>query len=87
LDNGIDLITYSNAIKNIFPDKEDRNTGYTSLIYNKQLYLGVSTAVYKINLDNSTDFSYTNGSFDKVKNSEGTGVEPGRSEWQIIIGT
>lgn len=71
LDNGIDLITYSNAIKNIFPDKEDRNTGYTSLIYNKQLFLGVSTAVYKINLDNSADLSYTNGTFDKIQNSEG----------------
>lgn len=71
LDNGIDLVTYSNAIKNIFPDKEDRNTGYTSLIFNNQLYLGVSTAVYKINLDKSADLSYTNGSFSKVKNSEG----------------
>ncbi len=71
LDNGIDLITYSNAIKNIFPDKEDRNTGYASVIYDKQLYLGVSTGVYKINLDNNTDLSYINGSFHKVKNSEG----------------
>lgn len=72
LDNGIDLVTYSNAIKNIFPDKEDRNSGYTSAIHNNQLYLGVSTGVYKIALDSiNKDISYTNGTFDFVENSKG----------------
>jgi ligand-binding sensor domain-containing protein/DNA-binding CsgD family transcriptional regulator len=72
LDNGIDLITYSNAIKNIFPDGEDRNSGYTSVIHDDQLYLGVSTGVYKIRLNNiNRDLSYTNGSFELVQNSEG----------------
>jgi len=72
LDNGIDLVTYGNAIKNIFPDTEDRNTGYTAVIHDKQLYLGVASGVYKIKLaDNNTDISYVNGTFEFVKNSEG----------------
>ena len=71
LDNGIDLITYGNAIKNIFPDTEDRNTGYTAAIHDKQLYLGVASGVYKIPLDHNSDISYVNGSFEFVKNSEG----------------
>ena len=72
LDNGIDLITYSNAIKNIFPGQEDRNSGYTSIIYNKKLYLGVSTGLYLINLDPViNDLSYTNGSFEFIENTKG----------------
>jgi DNA-binding CsgD family transcriptional regulator len=72
LDNGIDLVTYSNAIRNIFPDQENRNSGYTSIIHDNQLYLGVSTGVYKIGLDNiNRDISYTNGTFEFVQNSEG----------------
>jgi DNA-binding CsgD family transcriptional regulator len=72
LDNGIDLVTYSNAIKNIFPDTEDRNSGYTSAIHDHQLYLGVSTGVYKIPLNEAVaDISYVNGTFELVKNSEG----------------
>src|SRR5436190_7704654 len=72
LDNGIDLVTYSNAIKNIFPDQEDRNSGYTSIIYHNNLYLGVSTGLYVINLDpDSRDISYTNGSFEFIENTRG----------------
>ncbi len=72
LDNGIDLVTYSNAIRNIFPDQQNRNAGYTSTVYRKELYLGVSTGVYRIKLDSLfRDISYTIGAFDFVENSQG----------------
>lgn len=72
LDNGIDLVTYSNAIRNIFPDLQNRNTGYTSTIFKNELYLGVSTGVYRIKLDQlANDISYTIGTFDFVENSQG----------------
>lgn len=72
LDNGIDLVTYSNAIRNIFPDLQNRNAGYTSAVFENELYLGVSTGVYRIKLDPSfSDISYTIGAFDFVLNSEG----------------
>ena len=72
LDNGIDLVTYSNAIRNIFPDEDNRNSGYTSAIFNNELYLGVSTGVYRIGLKSpAKDLSYTIGRFDFVHNSQG----------------
>ncbi len=72
LDNGIDLVTYSNAIRNIFPDQQNRNAGYTSTIFRNELYLGVSTGVYRIKLDELfKDISYTIGRFDFVENSQG----------------
>jgi DNA-binding CsgD family transcriptional regulator len=72
LDNGIDLITYSNSIKNIFADGDDRNSGYTSMVHNGQLYLGLSTGLYKVGLHpGNKDLSYTNGSFEFVQHSEG----------------
>jgi ligand-binding sensor domain-containing protein/DNA-binding CsgD family transcriptional regulator len=72
LDNGIDLVTYSNAIRNIFPDQQNRNAGYTATIFRNELYLGVSTGVYRIKLDELfKDISYTIGTFDFVENSQG----------------
>ena len=71
LDNGIDMITYHNAITTIFPEKEDRNAGYTSLIYRRHLYLGGSTGLFSIALDSSRDLSRIKGSFDFVENTRG----------------
>jgi len=72
LDNGIDLIMYSNAIKNIFPDLDGRNSGYSSIIYKNQLYLGIATGAYSIPIDTTTkDYSYINGTFSFVKKSNG----------------
>lgn len=72
LDNGIDLVAYNNAIRNIYPDGEDRNAGYTSMIHKGQLYFGLSTGLYKVNLQpDHRDFSYTNASIDFVPKTEG----------------
>ncbi|MCU7552761.1 hypothetical protein OCK74_26825 [Chitinophagaceae bacterium LB-8] len=72
LDNGIDLISYSNAIKNIYPDNDERNAGYTSIIHDNHLYMGVSTGLYKIDLDyENKDISNVKGSFSFVENSKG----------------
>ncbi|MDF2187339.1 triple tyrosine motif-containing protein [Paraflavitalea sp. CAU 1676] len=72
LDNGIDLVAYSNSIKNIFPDGEDRNAGYTSMIFKGQLYCGLSTGLYKVTLNpGEKDYSYSNNAFEFVPRSEG----------------
>ncbi|HEX6430861.1 MAG TPA: triple tyrosine motif-containing protein [Niastella sp.] len=72
LDNGIDCITWNNAIKNIFPEPVDRNSGYTSIVRNNRLYLGTASGLYKANLPATyTDLSYTIGSFTLVENSKG----------------
>jgi DNA-binding CsgD family transcriptional regulator len=73
LDNGIDLVVYSNAIKHVFPDLAERNAGYTSIMHQDYLYLGVSTGVYRIKQDGPArkDLSFTRGKFEFVENSKG----------------
>lgn len=72
LDNGIDVIAYNNAIKNIFPDKNSKNPGFASAIYDNKLYLGLATGLYKINLKpGNTDLSDLHESFSFVENTKG----------------
>lgn len=71
LDNGIDLITYNNAIKNIFPEKEDRNSGYAAAIQDNFLYIGLSTGLYRVQLSGEKDLSYTLGKFEQVLQTKG----------------
>ena len=61
LDNGIDLVQYNNAIKNIFPEPEDKNAGFTSIVHNNELYLGLASGAYVLPLDNTKDISYIKG--------------------------
>jgi len=71
LDNGIDLVLYSNAIQQIFPEPEDRNAGYASIVYQNKLYLGLVSGAYEVPLDNDKDLSYTRGNFKLVTGSKG----------------
>lgn len=71
LANGIDLILYNNAIKNVFPEEQDKNAGYVSVIYNNKLYLGLASGAYTIALDDSKEISYTKGKFEPVQGSKG----------------
>lgn len=71
LSNGIDLVVYSNAIQQIFPEAEDRNAGYASIIHHNKLYLGLASGAYQVPLANDKDLSYTHGTFELVKGSKG----------------
>ncbi len=71
LDNGIDLVLYNNAIRYLFPEPEDRSAGYTSAIYNDQLYLGLSSGAYVATLSAADDISYTKGKFQLIEGSKG----------------
>lgn len=70
-DNGIDLVLYSNAIQQIFPDGEDRSAGYASMFYRNKLYLGLASGAYSVALDTGKDISYTRGNFRLLKGSKG----------------
>jgi ligand-binding sensor domain-containing protein len=70
-DNGIDLVLYSNAIQQIFPDGEDRNAGYASMLYGNKLYLGLVSGAYEVAVNKESDLSYTRGNFQTVKGSKG----------------
>jgi len=71
LNNGIDLVLYNNAIKNIFPESQDRNAGYTSVIYKNKLYLGLASGAYMTSLNTGNDISYSRGNFEMVQQSKG----------------
>jgi DNA-binding CsgD family transcriptional regulator len=88
LDNGIDLVVYSNAIKHIFPDKAERNAGYTSMLHNGYLYMGVSTGVYRIQYDATTrkDLSTIKGNFEFVENSGGQVWALSEVHGQLLMG-
>ena len=71
LDNGIDLVLYSNSIQQIFPEGDDRHAGYASMVYKGNLYLGLVSGAYQVPLSGEGDLSYTRADFKKVEGSKG----------------
>lgn len=70
LDNGIDMIAYNSAIKEINPFAQD-GSGYSALIFNNKLYAGTSNGLYSVTLQPTTDLSFSRGSFIPVNNTKG----------------
>jgi ligand-binding sensor domain-containing protein len=71
LDNGIDFVAYSNAIKHIFPDYQEQSAGKSVIIHNNTLYLGTSNGLYHTPIDQQQDISYVKSSFEPVPNTKG----------------
>ncbi|HWK06202.1 MAG TPA: triple tyrosine motif-containing protein [Puia sp.] len=72
LDNGIDFIAYNNAIKHVYPEKLNEGLGYTSIIYNKELYVGTSNGLYRVPVTDKEDLSFINGEFQPVPGTRGS---------------
>ena len=70
LDNGIDLVAYNSAIKQIHPVAQD-GSGYTAIIYNNQLYTGTSNGLFSVPLQPMKDLSFSKGYFTAVNNTKG----------------
>ena len=70
LDNGIDLINYNSAIKQINPMSQD-GSGYTAILNNNRLFLGTSNGLYSVILQEMTDMSFSKGNFMPVDNTKG----------------
>jgi len=62
LDNGISIIHANSSIKYIYPDRDKDLTGYASIFFNNQLWLGTSDAVYS---------GHLNSSFQRIPGTEG----------------
>lgn len=71
LDRGIDFIAFNNAVKHINPAIFDEGAGYSSVIFNNRLYIGLSNRIYQLPLEPVKDYSYITNEFKEVKNSEG----------------
>ncbi|MBS1661677.1 MAG: transcriptional regulator [Bacteroidetes bacterium] len=73
LDNGIDFIAYNNAIKHIYPEKLNEGLGYTSLVYNKEFFVGTSNGLYSLPIDEQVgDLSFLRGEFKSIPNTKGS---------------
>ncbi len=72
LNNGISFIAYNAAIKYIKPSKNNDVSGYSSSVFNNQLYIASSDGAYTAPLFNSTkDISFSKSEFTRIKNSSG----------------
>lgn len=72
LEDGIDFITYNNALKYITPNKRKQTGGYAAQILNHQLFIGTSNGLYSTPLPpHLTDFSYTKSTFKEIQNIQG----------------
>lgn len=71
LDNGIDMVRYNTAVKQILPDNKRYLTTYTATIFDKQLYIGTSDGVFSTPLDGRQDLSFLQSRFRQISNSAG----------------
>ncbi len=70
LNNGIDMIAYNSAIKQINPLAQN-GAGYNALIHHNQLFVGTSNGLYSIGVAPLQDQSFNTGSFVAVNNTKG----------------
>ena len=72
LNNGISFIAYNAAIKYITPNKSNELSGYSTRIFNNELYIATSEGAYYVPLPGTAgDLSFSKGDFTRVKNSKG----------------
>lgn len=85
LNNGIDLIAYNSAIKNISPQLNEES-GYTAIVQDNQLYLGTSNGLFVTSLQKAKDISFSRGSFSLVKNTRGQNWNLSQIHGKILLG-
>lgn len=70
LDNGIDMVSYSNPVKRVAPYGQD-GAGYAALIFDKKLYIGTSGGLFSTPLVPEPDLSFSKCYFSEVTNTTG----------------
>lgn len=85
LDNGIDLVAYNSSIKQISPGQQD-GSGYTSIIYKQQLYIGTSNGLFSVPLQSLPDLSFSKGEFKPVANTKGQNWALAEINDQLLLG-
>lgn len=86
LDNGIDFLTYDNAIKHIYTDRNNEGGGYAARIYNNKLYLGTSNGLYFAPLANAANLSLLNGPVKPVAGTQGQVWNLSEVGGQLLMG-
>ena len=85
LDNGIDLISYNSAIKQINPASQD-GSGYSAIIYDNHLFAGTTTGLYSVALQQIRDLSFSKGDFTLVNNTKGQNWGLAEINNQLLLG-
>ncbi len=87
LNNGISFIAYNSPVKYIRPNKTNDLSGYSSRIFNNQLYIATSDGAYvaPVSYDNR-DFSFSKGVFSQIKNSAGQVWRLDEVNQQLLMG-
>jgi ligand-binding sensor domain-containing protein/DNA-binding CsgD family transcriptional regulator len=85
LDNGIDLISYNSAIKQINPFLKN-GSGYTSIIHDNRLFLGTTNGLYSVPLQSMKDLSFSKGDFVPVNNTKGQTWGLAEINNQLLLG-
>jgi ligand-binding sensor domain-containing protein/DNA-binding CsgD family transcriptional regulator len=85
LDNGIDLIAYNSAIKQINPSPQG-GSGYTAIIYNNRLFAGTTNGLYCVALQPMNDLSFSKGNFLAVNNTIGQTWGLSNINNQLLLG-
>jgi ligand-binding sensor domain-containing protein/DNA-binding CsgD family transcriptional regulator len=86
LDDGIDFIAYNNAITHIYPEKMNEGKGYTSLVYQNELYVGTSNGFYKVPLGGKTDLSFVDGDFTPLPYTKGSSWCLANINGELLVG-
>ena len=85
LDNGIDLITYNSAIKQIDPLFQN-GSGYATQIFNNQLFVGTTNELFSVPLQSMQDLSFSKGIFKPVNNTKGQIWNLSEVNNQLLLG-
>jgi DNA-binding CsgD family transcriptional regulator len=85
LDNGIDLVAYNSAIKQINPFLQD-GSGYTAIIDKNILYLGTANGLYGVTLQQTNDLSFSKGNFTAINNAKGQNWGLASINNQLLLG-
>ncbi len=86
LDQGIDFIAYSSAIKHIFPDIQNEGAGYSSIIYKNNLYIATTNGLYYAPLHQEEDLSFVKGNFRLVENTKGQVWNLSEVNGKLLVG-
>ena len=85
LDNGIDLILYNSAIKQINPGLQNAS-GYASIIFDSKLFVGTSNCLYSVPVQPLEDISFNKGNFTQVANTKGQVWNLSEINNQLLLG-
>lgn len=86
LHNGIDFISYNNAVKHIHTNFINEGAGYSSHIFKNELYIGTSIGVFKVPLQGEKDLSNIKAQFIPIKNTEGEAWNLSEVNNQLLVG-